>query len=189
MKMIQSKKLIIIFIALSLFIIHPASAVFQGTGDKITFTDIPDKVKIRAGQNAEFDTVLTNTGTQYGDIALEFRNLPEGITVIEGNKYKLIDVKKSITYHVVLAADENVKEGIYSFDIADNSDIDVRTWETITLIVGDATDAELAGSRVSDDPQTGDENRKLTPAFTFTQLLAVLLTTCIAIRMRKHEPK
>ena len=181
----QNKTAIFIFITLSLIcIVQPASATFQGAGDIVTFTDIPDNVKIKAGQNVEFDTILTNKGFQYGDIALEFRNLPEGITVVEGNKYKLIDAKKSTTYHVVLAADENVREGTYSFEIADKSDIDTSTWETIALIVRNTVDATVAEPRVSEG-----EDEAQTPAFTLIQLLAVLLTSSIAIRMGKHETK
>ncbi len=103
MKMMQYKKIVFIFIALSLICsIQPASAAFQDGSDKIIFTNIPEKVEIKSGESVGFDVTLTNKGSMYGDINLEFRNIPDGIMVIEGKKYQLVDVRKSKSYHVIL---------------------------------------------------------------------------------------
>ncbi len=187
MKIIQNKKVIFIFIALSLICsIQLASAAFQGAGDAIIFTNIPEKVEIKSGESVDFDVTLTNKGSMYGDINLEFRNLPDGITVIEGKKYQLVDVRKSKSYHVALESNEGIKSGTYQFEIADNSDIDTRTWESITLIVHGINDVAVAEPRVAEGADT-DEMQ--TPAFTLIQLLAILLTLSLVIRMGKHEAK
>lgn len=187
MKMMQYKKTVLIFIALSLICsIQPASAVFQGSSDAITFTNIPEKVEIMGGDSVDFDVTLINEGSMYGDINLVFRNLPDGITVIEGKKYQLMDVRKSKSYHVVLESNESIKSGAYQFEIADNSDIDTRTWESIILIVHGTNDAVVSEPRVAEGE---DADEKQTPAFTLIQLLAVLLTLSITIRMGKHEAK
>lgn len=180
----MSVKKIIILIVLILTMSQPVSAAFNGAGDKIIFTDVPEKIEIKSGETVGFDVILKNEGSMYGDINLEFRNLPDGITVIEGKKYQLMDVRKSKSYHVVLESNESIKSGTYQFEMADNSDIDVRTWESITLVVYGINDAVVSESRMVEG-----EDEKQTPAFTLIQLLAVLLTLSFVIRMGKHEAK
>lgn len=180
------KHLIIMIIVLTAICITSladiAGAKFVAGDDRIQFTSIPEKLEITSGEDIDFDVALTNKGTVYGDVKLDYRYLPEGITVDEGTKYKLIDAKKSTTYHVVLVSDENLRAGTYSFEIADYSDVDPSTWTAITLLVR----STVAEPRVTEG-EGADE--KQTPAFTFIQLLAVLLILCIAIRMGKHETK
>lgn len=188
MKIIQNKNSIFIFIVLFLLCsVQPVSAAFQGGNDKITFTDIPEKVEIVGGESVGFDVILINGGTMYGDINLEFRNIPDGITVIEGKKYQLIDVKKSKSYHVVLESNDSIKSGTYQFEIADNSDIDTRTWEPITLIVYGINDVVIPDASVEEVVNSEEQ----TPAFTLIQLLTVLLVTALSfvIHRSKHEKK
>lgn len=125
-------KKIIFTIILLLSLIQSVSSALPG--DEILFTRIPEELEIRVNETTDFDVTLRNSGL-YADVSLHFRNLPDGITVLEGGGYNLLGKRRSIQIKVVLAADESVERGTYEFEIADNSDEDFMTWTNITLYV------------------------------------------------------
>jgi len=104
--------------------------------DRITFTDTPSIVEIEPGSEASFDVTLRNAGSQYADVDINTRSIPDGISVIDNDGSKLVDMGKSVTYQITIHVSEGIAPGTYQFEIADRSDIDVHTWETIDVRVG-----------------------------------------------------
>jgi len=113
-----------------------SSCYASTSGDVITFTNLPSTIKIDPGSQASFDVTLRNSGSIYGDVDLLTRSLPDGITVVDGDRTKLVDMGKSVTYHLTIAASRDMEPGTYHFEIADRSDVDQHTWETIEVRVG-----------------------------------------------------
>ena len=104
--------------------------------DRITFTDTPSVVGIEPGSEASFDVTLRNAGSQYADVDINTRSIPDGISIVDNGGAKLVDMGKSVTYRITINASEDIAPGTYQFEIADRSDIDVHTWETIDVRVG-----------------------------------------------------
>ena len=104
--------------------------------DRITFTDMPPVVEIEPGSEAAFDVTLRNAGSQYADVDINTRSIPDGISIVDNGGAKLVDMGKSVTYRITIRASEDLAPGTYQFEIADRSDIDVHTWETIDVHVG-----------------------------------------------------
>ena len=105
--------------------------------DRITFTDMPPVVEIDPGSEASFDVTLRNAGSQYADVDINTRSIPDGISIVDNGGTKLVDMGKSVTYQITIHASEDVAPGTYQFEIADRSDIDVHTWKTVDVRVGD----------------------------------------------------
>ncbi|MCK5659947.1 MAG: hypothetical protein KAH86_01210 [Methanosarcinales archaeon] len=135
----MAKKTIIFLLFLMLTIPYTSTAAIQ---DTITFTSIPAGLDLLVGENAGFDVTLKNSGP-YADVTLQFRNLPDGIAVVEGTGYHLIDMNQASTRHVVLSVDENVEPGIYEFEIADNSNSDAMSWTVIKLAILNVGDSPV----------------------------------------------
>ncbi len=104
--------------------------------DRITFTDTPSVVEIEPGSEASFDVTLRNAGSQYADVDINTRSIPDGISIVDNGGTKLVDMGKSVTYRITIHASEDIAPGTYQFEIADRSDIDVHTWEMIDVRVG-----------------------------------------------------
>ena len=104
--------------------------------DLITFTDTPSVVEIEPGSEAAFDVTLRNSGSQYADVDINTRSIPDGISIVDNGGTKLVDRGKSVTYLITINASEDIAPGAYQFEIADRSDIDRNTWETIDVRVG-----------------------------------------------------
>ena len=104
--------------------------------DRITFTDTPSVVEIEPGSEAAFDVTLRNAGSQYADVDINTRSIPDGISIVDNGGAKLVDMGKSVTYRITIRASKDIAPGTYQFEIADRSDIDVHTWETIAVHVG-----------------------------------------------------
>jgi len=104
--------------------------------DRITFTDTPPIVEIEPGSEASFDVTLRNAGSQYADVDINTRSITDGISIIDNDGSKLVDMGKSVTYQITIHVSEGIAPGTYQFEIADRSDIDVHTWETIDVRVG-----------------------------------------------------
>jgi len=104
--------------------------------DRITFTDTPSVVEIEPGSEASFDVTLRNAGSQYADVDINTRSIPDGISIVDNGGAKLVDLGKSVTYRITIHASEDIAPGTYQFEIADRSDIDGHTWETINVRVG-----------------------------------------------------
>jgi len=123
--------------------------------DRITFTDMPPVVEIEPGSEASFDVTLRNAGSQYADVDINTRSIPDGISIVDNGGAKLVDMGKSVTYRITIRASEDLAPGTYQFEIADRSDIDVHTWERIDVRVG----GERAAAEPTDVPaDRGEEN-------------------------------
>lgn len=141
--------------------------------DRITFTDTPSVVEIEPGSEAAFDVTLRNAGAQYADVDINTRSVPDGISIVDNGGAKLVDMGKSVTYRITIHASEDIAPGTYQFEIADRSDIDVHTWETI--------DVHVRGERVvaptdvpADRSEESAENRN-SPGLGVIAVAAVLL--------------
>ena len=125
--------------------------------DILTFTDIPSVVEIEPGSEAAFDVTLRNAGSQYTDADINTRSIPDGISIVDNGGTKLVDMGKSVTYRITIHASEDIAPGTYQFEIADRSDIDRNTWETIDVRVGgkrvaaDLTDVPTGSGEESAD--------------------------------------
>ncbi|PXF59797.1 MAG: hypothetical protein C4B59_10900 [Candidatus Methanogaster sp.] len=104
--------------------------------DIITFTETPSVVEIEPGSEASFDVTLMNVGSQYADVDINNRSIPDGISIVDNGGTKLVDMRKSVTYRITIHANNDIAPGTYRFEIADRSDIDRNTWETINVRVG-----------------------------------------------------
>jgi len=126
--------------------------------DRITFTDMPSVVEIEPGSEASFDVTLRNAGSQYADVDIYTRSIPDGISIIDSDGAKLVDMGKSVTYRITIRASEDIAPGTYQFEIADRSDIDVHTWETIDVRVGGeraVAPADVLADRGEESAETG----------------------------------
>ncbi len=119
--------------------------------DRIMFTGVPPVVEIEPGSEASFDVTLRNAGSQYADVDINTRSIPDGISIVDNGGAKLVDMGKSVTYRITIRASEDIAPGIYQFEIADRSDIDVHTWETVDVRVG--------GERAVAEPADRGEER------------------------------
>ncbi|HIE32372.1 MAG TPA: hypothetical protein EYP67_08385 [Methanosarcinales archaeon] len=103
--------------------------------DKIRFTDLPPTIDIKPGSRASFDVTLKNYGNQYADVSINARSVPDAITIVGDDETKLVDMGKSVTYHITIRADDDIAPGIYQFEIADKSGVDQHTWEAVSVRV------------------------------------------------------
>jgi len=104
--------------------------------DKIRFTDLPRTIDMKPGSQASFDVTLENFGNQYADVSINVRSLPDALTIVSGDEERLLDMGKSVTYHITISASEDIVPGTHQFEIADKSDIDRNTWVAINVRVG-----------------------------------------------------
>ncbi len=141
--------------------------------DRITFTDTPSVVEIEPGSEASFDVTLRNSGSQYADVDINTRSIPDGISIVDNDGAKLVDMGKSVTYRITIRASEDIAPGTYQFEIADRSDIDRNTWETIDVHVG----GERAVAEPADVPVRGEENAETgnSPGLGVIAVASVLL--------------
>ena len=152
--------------------------------DRITFTDMPSVVEIEPGSEAAFDVTLRNAGSQYADVDINTRSIPDGISIIDNDGSKLVDMGKSVTYQITIHVSEGIAPGTYQFEIADRSDIDVHTWETIDVRVGGKHGvAEPTGD--SADRGEGSEEAGKSPGLGVIAVAAVLL---LAYRLGSGRP-
>ncbi len=134
---------------------------------------MPPVVEIEPGSEAAFDVTLRNAGSQYADADINTRSIPDGISIVDNDGAKLVDIRKSVTYRITIRASEDLAPGTYQFEIADRSDVDVHTWETIDVLVG--------GERVAAKPtdvsaDRGEEDaKKNSPGLGVIAVASVLL--------------
>lgn len=148
----------ILLIVLILTILQPAAAL---SGDKITFTSIPEGLDLIVGESIDFNITLKNSGV-YSDVCIQLRNIPDGITVAGNNDYKLIDQDKSVTYDLRISADGNIESGIYEFEIADSSNYDFRTWTIINLAILNVGDSPVYNI-IEEEEDVGEETEDVIP--------------------------
>ena len=141
--------------------------------DIITFTDTPSVVEIEPGSEASFDVTLRNAGSQYADVDINTRSIPDGISIVDNGGAKLVDMRKSVTYRITIYASEDVAPDTYQFEIADRSDVDVHTWEAINVRVGGAR-AAVESTDVPTDRDEGSAKRN-SPGIGAIAVASVLL--------------
>jgi hypothetical protein len=141
--------------------------------DRITFTDTPSVVEIEPGSEASFDVTLRNAGSQYADVDINTRSIPDGISIVDNGGAKLVDMGNSVTYRITIHASEDIAPGTYQFEIADRSDIDVHTWETIDVHVGG--ERVVAPTDVSADRSCESAEKRNSPGLGVIAVAAVLL--------------
>lgn len=144
------------------------------SGDIITFADLPSTIKIDPGSQASFDVTLRNSGGIYGDVDITTRSLPDCITVVDNDCTKLVDMGKSVTYHLTIAASKDMEPGTYHFEIADRSDVDQHTWATIEVRVGGRS-SMAATTGVTPD---ADADAGRSPGFGVIAVVSALLLAC-----------
>ena len=141
--------------------------------DRITFTDTPSVVEIEPGSEAAFDVTLRNSGSQYADVDINTRSIPDGISIVDNGGAKLVDIGKSVTYRITIRASEDIAPGAYQFEIADRSDIDVHTWERIDVRVGG--ERVVAPTDVPADRSEESAENRNSPGLGVIAVAAVLL--------------
>jgi hypothetical protein len=141
--------------------------------DRITFADMPSVVEIEPGSEAAFDVTLRNSGSQYADVDINTRSIPDGISIVDNGGAKLVDMGKSVTYRITIRASEDIAPGAYQFEIADRSDIDVHTWERIDVRVGG--ERVVASTDVPADRSEESAENRNSPGLGVIAVAAVLL--------------
>ena len=152
-------------------------------GDVITFTDPPTAIAIEAGSQASFDVTLRNLGDLYADVSIT-AELPDGISIVSGDEARLVDMRKSVDYHIVIAAGEDMASGTYPLEIADKSDVDQHTWHTIDLHVTGRSVATPAATIEPVNEEEPEEEEKKSPGFGFT---AVAVAFGLLMAMAYHS--
>lgn len=145
------------------------------SGDVITFADLPSTIKIDPGSQASFDVTLRNSGGIYGDVDITTRSLPDGITVVDNDCTKLVDMGKSVTYHITIATSRDMEPGTYHFEIADRSNVDRHTWATIEVRVGGRSIVATTGVTPDAD---ADADAGRSPGFGVIAVVSALLLAC-----------
>lgn len=139
------------------------------TGDIITFTDAPTTIAIEAGSQASFDVTLRNSGDLYADVSINTR-LPDGISIVSGDEGQLVDMRKSVDCHIVIAAGEDMASGTYPLEISDKSSVDQHIWHTIDLHVSGGSVATQAAAEPANEEEPNAEAKK-SPGFGFVAVV------------------
>ncbi len=147
--------------------------------DKIRFTDLPQTINMKPGSQASFDVTLRNFGNQYADVSINVRSLPDALTIMSGDEERLLDMGKSVTYHITISASDDIAPGTHRFEIADKSHVDQHTWETISVRVKGSVLTPPA------DTTTGQTEAEKSPGFGIVIMMCALL---LAYRSGRAQP-
>ena len=147
--------------------------------DKIRFTDLPPTIDIKPGSQESFDVTLRNFGNQYADVSINVRSLPDALTIVSGDEERLLDMGKSVTYHITISASDDIAPGTHQFEIADKSRVDQRTWENISVRVKGSVSTPPA------DAKSGQTEAKKSPGFG---VVAVMFALLLAYRSGRAQP-
>ncbi|RZN35645.1 MAG: hypothetical protein EF813_08545 [Methanosarcinales archaeon] len=137
--------------------------------DKIRFTDLPKTIDMKPGSQASFDVTLKNFGGQYADVSINVKSLPDALTIVSGDEERLLDMGKSVTYHITISASDSIAPGTHQFEIADKSPVDQHTWAPISVRV---KGIELTPSA---DATSGQTEAKKSPGFGVVAMMFALL--------------
>jgi len=123
---------------ISIIILVSISGCYAETrsDDLFRFTNTPYAIDIEPGSQASIDVAVKDFGVQDADVTIVSRSLPDGISIVDGGKTKLISAGETATYSITIAASKDIAPGTYSFEIADSSSTDPRTWESVEVHVG-----------------------------------------------------
>jgi len=114
--------------------------------DNITFADAPYMTYVEPGSDAPFNATLKNAGVGYVDVSVIVRSVPDWILVNGTNKPRVIRRGGSMAYPITIHASRDAQPGTYHFEIADQSRIDKRTWESVNVHV--LREGETAPARI-----------------------------------------
>ncbi len=167
------KRITLLGIGILIVVSIPGCHATTFADDRITFTDTPSVVEIEPGSEAAFDVTLRNSGSQYADVDINTRSIPDGISIVDNGGAKLVDIGKSVTYRITIRASEDIAPGAYQFEIADRSDIDVHTWERIDVRVGG--ERVVASTDVPADRSEESAENRNSPGLGVIAVAAVLL--------------
>ena len=167
-------RIILLGIGILIIALIPGCHATTVADDRITFTDTPSVVEIEPGSEASFDVTLRNAGSQYADVDINTRSIPDGISIVDNGGAKLVDMGKSVTYRITIHANEDIAPGTYQFEIADRSDIDVHTWETINVRVGGER-AAVKSTDVPTDQGCESAEKRNSPGLGVIAVASVLL--------------
>ena len=133
---------------------------------------------MKPGSQASFDVTLKNFGCQYADVSINVRSLPDALTIVSGDEERLLDIGKSVTYHITISASDNIAPGTHKFEIADKSQVDQHTWAPISVRV---TGGMLTPPA---DATIGQTEAKKSPGFGVVAMMFALLLAYRAGRVR-----
>ncbi|MEA1906839.1 MAG: hypothetical protein U9N12_07810 [Euryarchaeota archaeon] len=147
--------------------------------DKIRFTDLPQTIDMKPGSQASFDVTLRNFGNQYADVSINVRSLPDALTIVSGDEERLLDMGKSVTYHITISASDDIVPGTHQFEIADKSNVDQHTWAPISVRVKGSVPTPPANAT------PGQTEAKKSPGFGVVAMVFALL---LAYRSGRTQP-
>lgn len=176
-------KHILIGISIGVIIVIAAVSVqscYAATSeDNIQFTDLPSTIDMKPGSQESFDVTLKNFGNQYADVSTNVRSLPDALTIVSGDEERLLDMGKSVTYHITISASDDIAPGTHQFEIADKSRVDQHTWETISVRVKGSVPTPLA------DAMPEQAAAEKSPGFGVSAMMFALL---LAYRSGRDQP-
>ncbi len=140
--------------------------------DNITFADAPYIIYVEPGSEAAFNATLKNAGVGYVDVSVIMRSVPDWILVNGTNKPRVIRRGGSMAYPIMIHASGDVQPGTYHFEIADQSRIDKRTWESVNVQVLRGGETAPARIEVAEGVERGEEEEiaKSSPELGFIRV-------------------
>ncbi len=102
-------------------------------------------------------------------MSINVRSLPDALTIVSGDEERLLDMGKSVTYHITISASEDIVPGTHQFEIADKSHVDQHTWETISVRVKGNVPTPPA------DTTAGQTEAEKSPGFGVVAMMSALL--------------
>ena len=136
----MNKQLLVSISAIMLCVIFLAgTASAEGGNVPILMVKEFPQIEIYPNEEIEFEVTLANSGTKYADAKLWFRDLPDGLEIIDSGGSKLVDMGKSAVYTVKMKANTTVRVGTYFSQISGDSKDAQRNWYTFTIKVISAT--------------------------------------------------
>ncbi len=161
-----------------LFAIVLAGTVSAGSGSTpiLIVEDFP-QIEIYFNQEIEFQVTLTNTGMKYADAMLWFRDLPEGIEIIDNGGSKFVDFGKAVVYTVKMKANQTAKAGTYYAQICGDSRDAQRNWHTFTIkVISSPIDTLILKEQTT--------QMKSAPGFEAAAIITVILGISILRKKR-----
>lgn len=147
--------------------------------DKIRFTDLPQTIDMKPGSQESFDVTLRNFGNQYADVSINVRSLPDALTIVSSDEERLLDMGKSVTYHITISASDDIAPGTHQFEIADKSRVDQHTWVPINVRVKGSVPTPPA------DTTSGQTEAEKSPGFG---VVAIMFALLLAYRSGRAQP-
>ncbi|RLG24005.1 hypothetical protein DRN77_03325 [Methanosarcinales archaeon] len=143
--------------------------------------DTPSAIDIESGSQTSFDVTIENFGAHYADVSITSRSLPDGISIVDSDGTKLIDIGKRVAYHITIAASRDIAPGTYRFEIADESSVDPHTWKTIEVRVRGEGNVKPTGVSTDQDQKEDAKKSEGSPGF---EAIAAVFVLMLVYRLR-----